>query len=291
MALTSARLRAVNAVYETGSFSAAARRLGVSQPAVAQQVRDLERAFGVALFHRQGQGLMATGLCQQLYGATLRMQEMESDALRILSQHATLSEGVLRCGLGNSMPGMKLIASFQQLYPGIQVQVETGSWSNVIEAVVDRRVDVAMLPEVPNDGRFRRQACLNQGVVAVAPPGHPLAQAASASCRELMRHRLVFRTRASSTQRVVNRAFAADGLSPKPALIADSRDAVFEAVANGLGVGFMWEHGSSRGERLVKVRVPAMAEPVPEYIFCLAGQKDRLVDLFFQASGLAGLSA
>jgi DNA-binding transcriptional ArsR family regulator len=62
MSLTSSRIRAVNAVFDAGSFSRAARRLGMSQPAVTQQVRGLENHFGVTLFERRGSKLMPTRL-------------------------------------------------------------------------------------------------------------------------------------------------------------------------------------------------------------------------------------
>ena len=86
MALTSARVRAVNAVFEAGNFSAAARRLGVSQPSVAQLVRELESEFDVRLFERHGHILLATPLCRQLYAATNRIQAMEADAVAILGR-------------------------------------------------------------------------------------------------------------------------------------------------------------------------------------------------------------
>ncbi|WP_036023066.1 LysR family transcriptional regulator, partial [Bradyrhizobium yuanmingense] len=246
MALTSSRVRAVNAVFETGSFAAAARRLGVSQPAVAQLVRDLEAEFGVALFDRQGQTLIATSLCRRLYAATSRMQAVEADALAILQQRDELTGGELRIGLGNAMPGMALIAAFRNLYPKIQINIEIGSWSAIMAAVVDQRVDVAVLPEVPQDNRFRREPCVQQRVVAICHPVHDLSRQSRVSIAGLMQYPLVFRTRDSATQRAVDRAFRALNLRASPAIIVNTREGMLEAVANRLGVGFVWEHGSSR---------------------------------------------
>ncbi|MFZ5784602.1 MAG: LysR family transcriptional regulator [Pseudomonadota bacterium] len=284
-ALTSSRIRAVNAVFEAGSFSAAAKRLGISQPAVAQQVRDLETGFGVTLFDRRGNGVVATALCRQLYEVTQRLQGIEARAMAILTQHSVLKGGELRIGLGNAMPGMALISEFQNLYARIAISVEMGSWASIIDAVVDQRVDLGILPQVPDDGRFRREVCLHHSVVAIVSTTHPLAGARRASLRDLMVHPLVFRTQQSSTQRIVDGAFRAARLEPRPAIVLDTRDGVLEAVINDLGIGFMWEHGSSRPD-VVKLRVPEMATPVPEHIFCLARKHDKLVDLFFQSRGL-----
>ncbi|UZE50589.1 LysR family transcriptional regulator [Rhodopseudomonas sp. P2A-2r] len=283
MALTSARMRAVNAVFETGNFSSAARRLGVSQPSIAQLVRDLEADFGVKLFDRHGHHLMATPLCRQLYATTSRLAAMEADAIGILEQREELAGGELRVGLGNSMPGMALISAFKALYPKIQVRIEIGNWSEIMAAVIDQRVDVAVLPEVPQDRRFRCEVCLSQRVVAICHPEHPLNVQGQMSITGLMQYPLVFRTRNSSTQRIVDKAFRASGLRPEPAIVVNSREGMLEAVANRLGVGFLWEHGSSRTDRIAKVVVSEMDIALPEYIFALFGTKGALVELFFNA--------
>jgi len=289
MALTSSRVRAVNAVFETGNFSAAARRLGVSQPSVAQLVRELESEFDVRLFDRHGHSLVATALCRQLYAATNRIQAMEADAVAILEQREELAGGELRVGLGNAMPGMALISLFKGLYPKIQISVEIGNWSDIVAAVIDRRVDVAVLPEVPQDRRFRCEVCLNQRVVAICHPGHhlnQLGQGAQVSIAELTQYPLVFRTRNSSTQRVVDKTFRAAGLRPEPAIVVNTREGMLEAVANQLGIGFIWEHGSSRVDRIAKVVVSEMDVELPEYIFSLFGTKGKLVELFFHSRNL-----
>lgn len=281
MALTWSRVRAVNAVFETGTFAAAARRLGISQPSVAQSIRELEGEFEVALFDRHGHSLIATTLCRRLYAATNKVQSIEAEALAILQQRDEVSGGELRVGLGNAMPGMSLIATFRKLFPKIQVNIEIGSWSAIVAAVVDQRVDVAVLPEIPDDTRFRREACIQQRVMAICHPGHALAGQAPVAIARLIEHPLVFRARDSSAQRAVDRAFRAAGLSPTPAIVVNTREGMLEAVANKLGVGFGWEHGSSRVDRIAKVLITEMEAETPEYIFCLAGKRGRLTELFF----------
>jgi LysR family transcriptional regulator, low CO2-responsive transcriptional regulator len=283
VALTWSRVRAVNAVFETGTFAAAARRLGVSQPSVAQLVRELEAEYGVALFDRHGHTLIATTLCRRLYAATNKVQSIEAEALAILQQRDEVSGGELRIGLGNAMPGMSLIATFRKLFPKIQIGIEIGSWSTIIAAVVDQRVDVAVLPEVPDDSRFRREACIQQRVVAMCHPAHALAGQTPVTITTLMEHPLVFRSRDSSAQRAVDKAFRVAGLRPTPAIVVNTREGMLEAVANRLGVGFGWEHGSSRVDRIAKVVIAEMEAESPEYIFSLAGKRGRLIELFFHA--------
>ena len=103
---------------------------------------------------------------------------------------------------------------------------------------------------------------------------------------ELTQYPLVFRTGNSSTQRVVDKAFRAAGLRPEPAIVVNTREGMLEAVANQLGVGFIWEHGSSRIDRIAKVVVSEMDVELPEYIFSLIGAKGKLVELFFHSRNL-----
>lgn len=248
-------------------------------------VRELESEFDVRLFDRHGHSLVATPLCRQLYAATNRIEAMEADAVAILEQREELAGGELRVGLGNLMPGMALISSFKGLYPKIQIRVEIGNWSDIVAAVIDRRVDVAVLPEVPQDRRFRSEVCLSQRVVAICHPAHPLNRC-QVPISELTQYPLVFRTGSSSTQRVVDKAFRAAGLRPEPAILVNTREGMLEAVANQLGIGFIWEHGSSRIDRIAKVVVSEMDVELPEYIFSLAGAKGKLVELFFHARNL-----
>lgn len=283
MSLTSARIRTINAVLEAGTFSAAARRLGISQPAVTQQVREVEAEFGVKLFDRRGNGLVPTAICRQLSVVTMQIQAAESEAVSILRQHEMLSGGELRIGLGNAMPGMRLVSAFMRAYPSIMIQVEMGSWASIIDAIADQRVDVAVLPEVPDDGRFRREVCLRQRVVAIVNTQHVLARAGTVTCAELSGERLIFRTRQSSTQRMVDYAFRSASVSVSPVITLDTREGVLEAVANRIGVGFIWEHGSSRVDSVTKLRVAELSSESPEHIFCLADNRSKLVELFFRS--------
>ena len=286
MPLTASRVRALNAVIDEGSYSAAARRLGMSQPAVGQAIHELEKAFNVQLFERRGRHLVPSELCLELAPIVADIQRLEDEALLILDRGEKLETGVLRVGLGNSMPGMAVIGGFQQRFPKIQVLVELGNFADIIGAVQDYRVDVGILPNVPEDGRFFRKVCLTQDVVAIVQVGHPLAARNTVAIAELMQHRLIFRSQGSSTQRVVDRVFKEAGFEPRPAIVLETRDGVYEAVANGLGVGFMWRHGTSRADSVRRVSIGEMATSYDEVIFRRADTANPIVDMFFATSDL-----
>jgi DNA-binding transcriptional LysR family regulator len=278
--LTLSRLRALNAVMETGSFSAAARRMGVSQATVSQQIRDLERALGTDMFKRAANDMVPTRLCQQIYPLSREIEDGGSQIAELLSQHQSMDSGELRIGLGNPLPGMALIRKFRDRFPGVEVKIEMGSWGRIVEAVGEGRVDVGVLPEPPDQARFQRRKIQSQSVVAIVPPTHRLASCTMISCAELVSERLIFRTSGSSTQRVVDDAFRSADLIPRPSIVMDTRDGVLDAVTQELGVGFMWSKGASRPADLVQIPCREMHRERDDYLFSLSGNSAPLTTAF-----------
>ncbi|MFZ2101457.1 MAG: LysR substrate-binding domain-containing protein [Oricola sp.] len=291
MTLSLTRIRAVNAVATTGSFAGAARLLGISQPAVSQHIKGMEEEYGVRLFQRRNGLFHPTPLCSELCDVAERMAEAENAATRILNRQNTLLNGRISIGLGNSMPGMALIALFNKRHPGIAISVETGSFEEITRAVITRRVDVGVLPNVPDDGRFRRELLVRQHVVAIVHPQSELAAQENLTCEQLMLAPLIFRTRGSSTQRVVDKAFHAAGLDPAPLLTLDTRDGVYEAVANGMGVGFMWREGTGRTDKIRRIPVREMNRLYDEVAFMPQDEDGLLTQAFFATARAFRLSA
>ena len=283
--LSLSRLRALTAVAEEGSFSAAARRIGVSHSAVAQQVRDLERAYQIHLFDRVRGVLRPTPACLELCDIGNRMQEAAHDAARVLARRGPSGRHRLRVGLGNSMPGIAIVGRVLAQHPTLTVTVDSGSHQEIMAAVSRREVDVAVLPDLPADKRFRRAPVLSQEVVAIVSPDNRMADRGEVTLEELAASPLVFRSPGSSTQKVVDRAFRLAGLDPQPRLTADTRDAVYEAVALGIGVGFMWRFGTYRSDIVRRLPVPEFRSTVDEVVFALADEKNALVDVFFNVAG------
>ncbi|UOM36062.1 LysR family transcriptional regulator [Acuticoccus sp. I52.16.1] len=280
MSLTSSKIRALNAVVEEGGFTAAARRLGVSQPAVTQHVRELQTEFKVALFEKRRGSIVPTAICRELYRITSDIRRREDDALRLLARHDEMDFGPLRIGIGNAMPAMRYISAFRARHPTVALNIETGPWSRLMEAVLTQHIDVAIIPEVPDEPRFTRVMCSSQSVVALVHPDHAFADREEIEIAELVEQPLIFRTKQSYVQRVVDAAFTAAMLEPHASVVVDTRDSMLEAVANNLGVGFVWNNGSSRTESIRRVKVREMDKPWDEYAFHLAHSAPTIAHRF-----------
>lgn len=282
--LSRARLRAISAVTEEGTFAAAARRLGLSHTAISQQIRDMEAEHGLRLFERTHGALRPTPICQELTEIGQRILDAESDAVRILERRDETGMQRLRVGLGNAMPGIAIAGQMLSQHRAISISVESGSHQDILGAILRREVDVAVLPDIPADRRFHRLPVLSQEVVAIVGAQSRFSSRNEITLQDLADQPLIFRSRGSSTQKVVDRAFRLAGLSPVPHLTADTRDAVYEAVTLGIGIGFMWRHGTMRTDTVKRLDIPDLGSAVEEVVFALKEERNPLVDLFFKAA-------
>lgn len=281
MTLSISALNALRTVAETGSYSAAARKLDLSQPAVSQQIRKIEKDYGVVLFHRTNGQLLATPFCERACDAVERMMLEHGTLERMFRHNGTLAKGELTVGLGNSMPGMTLIAAFNKSYPAVSLTVTTGSFQTIMRAVMAHRVDVGILPDVPKDPRFRRKLLLTNQVVAIAPLDHSFAGKRSIGCDQLLREKLIFRSDGSSTQKALDRYFRANGVDPTPFLTLDTRDGVYEAVVNGMGIGFVWETGTGRNDDVHRIGLTGGSTQSDEVIFAPEDRKMQTIEALF----------
>jgi len=276
--LTYSQLRAFNAVAREGSISRAARRLGVSQPAITAHIRALEKGFGVLLFERTGSGVRMTPLARTLLEQTENIGAVEEIAAEILSASRALHTGELRIAAGAPNPAMSLIAEYRRRYPGVRVTATFGNWAQVCEALFERRCDAAILTGAPKDERLSVAPLVDQTIVALVPKGHRLASAGGAvSLRELARERVIFRTTQSLTQKSVEACLREHDVSIDPVLVLEAREAVLEAVAQGLGIGFMFDLAVTRVDGVLHLSIRELTDTFSEDVFCLRTNRRRRV--------------
>lgn len=284
-----AQLRAFNAVARERSFSRAAVLLGVTQPAVTAQIRALEEAFRVRLFERTGRGVALTALGQRLFAETDRLREVEERAAELLSASFALTAGTIRVVAGAPAPTLRLVAAFGRRYPGVGVTTDFGAWDEVVAAIRSREADIGILTEAPKDRAIASISYLRQRIVALVPSGHRLAAAGSLSLRQLRDLPVIFRTGQSLTQKTLERRLAELDARVAPLLVLETREAVYEAVAQGLGVGFMFDAASTRSDAVCRIPVEELPDSYSEDIFCLAGQRTlRAHEAFFALAAELG---
>ncbi len=277
-----AQLRAFHAVAEAGGFTRAAERIHVTQPTLSGQVAALAARYGGQLFERRGRGIELTDLGAGLREITRRLFAQETEAEQLLASAQGLTRGLLRVGADAPYQVIPLLARFNRRHPGIRLSMSFGNSERVLQELLDRRCDIAVLPDIEDDARIHAVPFRRDRLVIFVPRGHSWAGRRSLRLAELAGQRLVLREPGSTTRAVLDRALADAGVQPGSTLEIGSREAVREAVAAGLGIGAVFESEFGRDPRLHRLHLRDVDLRAVEYAACLRERRPvRVVRAFF----------
>jgi aminoethylphosphonate catabolism LysR family transcriptional regulator len=276
-----AQLRAFHAVAEAGGFTAAAARLGVGQPTLSIQVRALEAQFGVELIHRRGRRIQLSELGQSLFKVTQRCFGAETEAVELLRAVRALDAGHLRLGTVGPYNATELLARFSKRFPRVRVTVTLGNSQEMLQQLLDLTADVAVLAQTEPDARFHARAIGRYPVVVMVPRGHRFWSRRGLRAAELAQERMVMREEGSTTRRAYAAALASAGLGVEIAMELGSREAVWHAVARGIGIGIVSAHEVIPHTDIRILPIADLEITTEEQIVCLAERREsRLVAAF-----------
>lgn len=241
--MTPDQLITFSIVAEHGNISQAARALHLSQPAVSGQLQALQQSFGEALYRRHGRGIALTSAGQRLLMPANRLRAAMDEALDARKANQSLTAGTLRIGASTTPASYllpEIVAQFKRAYPGINVQMIAGNTGEIIARLAE--LDLAVL-EGELDPETLTHCTVHEWtsdeVVAILPPGHPMAQCHSVELAELATQSLVMREDGSGVRNLVIKAFAEQALSLSGYLELAGVEGIKQAVRAGLGVGFV----------------------------------------------------
>jgi len=261
-----AQLRAFHAVARYGTFSAAAHALGVSQPAVTQQVRALEEAIGGRLFHRRGTGVELTADGHDLLPHVHQIIKGLEDVSARLDGGRHLRTGHLSLGLCSPHVAMPLIRRFRASHPGVMIDTRMHNSRDLLDLVGQMQVDLAVVTLTRPVSDLVCHRIADQQVLLVVPREHPWAGRPSIGLTELEGQRFVLREPGSMTQQIFDTALAETGTSIRPELMLGSREAVKEAVAVGIGLGVVLDKEIGHDSRLVGLPMTGADLSAGEYL-------------------------
>ncbi len=224
-------------VVQRGSFSAAANVLGLSQPAVSLQIRQLEQFLQARLIERTGRGVKATAAGVALLAHGERIGQAVDEAIRSVSAFSHEVSGTIRLGTGATACIHLLPPLLQRLrldYPLLQVGVTTGNTPGIVQAVEENRLDLGLVT-LPASGRtLDITPFLNEEFVFIEALAHP-HPAASLTPEALHAMPLIAFEDGSSTRTLIDGWFAAAGLPTIPVMQLGSIEAIKRMVSAGLG--------------------------------------------------------
>jgi DNA-binding transcriptional LysR family regulator len=172
------QLAAFCEVVERRSFSDAAARLGVTQPAVSQQVRALEQRLGTQLLDRSGRRVEPTEAGLRLYRGAQRMLAFEEQLLEELGEPEGPLRGTLEIGASTGPAAIVLpllLCEFQRDNPELRVELSVSDTQSVVELVADRRLELGIVGAARRHRSVAFEPFFRDEVILVCPPGHPFA--------------------------------------------------------------------------------------------------------------------
>jgi aminoethylphosphonate catabolism LysR family transcriptional regulator len=272
-----AQMKAFHAVAREGGFSAAARALGLTQPTLTVQVRALEEAYNVPLFHRRGRQVSLTRAGEELYTLTQRYFSVEREAGEFLRAEGGLSQGRVSIAADGPFHLMPLIGAISDELPGLEIVVSVGNSEAVVRALLDYEAEFGLLSEYRMDDRLAVLSASRHPIVLMMPAGHEWAGRSGISITELHGAPMVLREKGSSTRRTFETALAAAVITPKVVLEIGSREAVREAVAAGLGLGVVQEPELGEDARIAAAPIKGADLQATELIVCLEERRESPV--------------
>ena len=172
------QLAAFCEVVERRSFSDAAARLGVTQPAVSQQVRALEQRLGTQLLDRSGRRVEPTEAGLRLYRGAQRMLAFEEQLLEELGEPEGPLRGTLEIGASTGPAAIVLpllLCEFQRDNPDMHVELSVSDTQSVVELVADRRLELGIVGAARRHRSVAFEPFFRDEVILITPPGHSFA--------------------------------------------------------------------------------------------------------------------
>jgi DNA-binding transcriptional LysR family regulator len=238
------QLAAFCEVVERRSFSEAASRLGVTQPAVSQQVRSLEQRLGAQLLDRSGRRVEPTEAGLRLYRGAQRMLVLEEQLLDELAQPDAPLGGTLELGASTGPAAIVLpvlLCEFQRENTGLRVELSVSDTQSVVEQVADRRLELGIVGAARRHRSVAFEPFFRDEVILACPPGHPFAGRA-VGLDELSQGPLILMQRGAGVRQMVEDELRKSGTRLRDLevpLELGLQESVRSAVQGGFGVGFI----------------------------------------------------
>jgi DNA-binding transcriptional LysR family regulator len=244
------QLAAFCEVVDRKSFSQAAERLGVTQPAVSLQIRSLEKRLGTKLLDRSGRRVEPTESGQRLYRAAQRMLSLEDQLLEDVAEADGVPQlrGELSLGASTGPGGTVvplLLCEFQREHPQLGIELSVSDTKRVIEQVAERELELGVVGAAPRHRGVVFEPFFRDEVILVVPPKHAFA-GKPVSLAELRTETLILMQEGAGVRQVIEDELRRAGIRPRDLgvkLELGLQESVKSAVAAGFGVTFISRSG------------------------------------------------
>ncbi len=244
MHLTLRQLEVFEAVARLASFTRAAEELHLSQPAVSMQIRQLEEAAALPLFEKLGKKIHLTEAGREFFHYSQEVGRLLCELDEVVEALKGVQTGRLRISVATTANhfATRLLAAFSQRYPGTSFSLDVTNRKSLLDQLASNDADLVIMGKPPEGLDLEATAFMDNPLVIIAPPGHPLASVDKIPLKRLQDETFVVREKQSGTRIAMERFFEERGVQFKTGMEMTSNSAIKHAVEAGLGLGVVSIH-------------------------------------------------
>ena len=236
--------RVFKEVAEVGNITAAAQALYISQSAVSQSIKQLERDLQTRLFARNSRGATLTAEGQMLYEYVRSAMGLLETGEEKLSQTRELQMGQLTIGASDTVTSQFLLPyldTFHKQHPAIHIQIVSGRSHKVLGLLRSGKVDIAFASTPADDAGLRIYPCFDTHAIFVAGTEYPCDFRHVYTLEEIAAFPLILLERKASSRLYLERFFLQNGLKLNPEIELGARSLLVYLAAIGFGVAGVTE--------------------------------------------------
>ena len=250
------------ALAETGSVSAAAKVMHVTQPTASMQLKEISASVGLPLYEVIGKKVFLTEVGKALAITAREMTQSLASFEQFADATKGIAKGHLRVAVVSTakyfMP--RLIGSFCKKHPLIDVSLEILNRDGVLGRLRKNTDDLYIMSMPPDDVLLVDEVLMPNPIVVIAALADPLAKQKNVTLSDLSGHRFILRESGSGTRMAADQHFRRKKFRPDIRLELGSNEAVKESVAGGLGIGVISQYALHGHQKENGVRVIDMDE-------------------------------
>ncbi|SEK86678.1 LysR family transcriptional regulator [Ectothiorhodospira marina] len=243
MNFTFRQLKAFEAVARHLSYTRASEELHLTQPAVSMQIKQLEEHVGLPLFEQIGKRIHLTDAGRELYHYSCAIAAQLAEVEMVLDEMKGLRRGHLTIAAASTANYFvpRLIAAFCKRHQGVSVTLEVTNREELLNLLAINAMDLAIMGQPPTSEPIAHPF-MDNPLVIIAPPDHPLAGERNIPLSQLSGECFVMREKGSGTRGAAERFFAEHGVALRAAQQMHSSEAIKQAVEAGMGLGVLSMH-------------------------------------------------
>lgn len=238
------QLQIFEAVVRHLSYTRAAEELHLTQPAVSMQVRQLEEELGLPLFEKLGRGIALTEAGQELVPYSQGINRSLRELQDVMESLKGVSRGRLSVAVASTVNyfAPRLLAAFHLRYPGIALSLDVTNREQLLRLLEANAVDLVLMGQPPEGVEVESEVFMDNPLVVVSPPDHPLAGLRDIPLARLAEEVFVIREPGSGTRQAMERYFSDRGIAFQRGMQMTRNEAIKQSVRAGLGLSVVSVH-------------------------------------------------